>query len=157
MINAHLRERRADTEKDAVTNGAASATDMERDIVAESAADMAKSIAAASAARPSPGGKVVKAKNIGGSGQTPPPSPIDEAPTFELEQPLSLLVGTGAMTHVAGRGWEALCGNVSTEGFNVRGVGGGVPHHHVRVWAGGALAPQLWRCCRPRRLFLDIF
>ena len=30
------------------------------------------------------------------------------------------------MTHVAGRGWEALCGNVSTEGVNVRGIGDGV-------------------------------
>ena len=29
------------------------------------------------------------------------------------------------MTTVAGLGWEALCGSVSTEGFNVRGVGGG--------------------------------
>ena len=39
---------------------------MEKNILTESAADMAKSIAAASAARSSPGGKVVKAKNIGG-------------------------------------------------------------------------------------------
>ena len=30
------------------------------------------------------------------------------------------------MTTVAGLGWEALCGSVSTEGFNVRGVGGDV-------------------------------
>jgi len=65
------------------------------------------------------------AKN-GGSGRTPPPSPIDEAPTFEPEKPLSLLMDTGAMTHVAGCGRRALPGNVSTEGFNVRGVGGGV-------------------------------
>ena len=42
------------------------------------------------------------------------------------EQPLSLLMDTGAMTHVAERGWGTLPGNVSAEGFNVRGVGGGV-------------------------------
>ena len=35
-------------------------------------------------------------------------------------------MGTGAISHVAGRGWGALPGNVPTEGFNVRGVGGGV-------------------------------
>ena len=34
-INAHLRARRADTEKDAVINVAASATDMEKIIVAK--------------------------------------------------------------------------------------------------------------------------
>ena len=90
---------------------AANAADMERDIVAAGAADMAKNTVP---------------PTYGGSGRPPPTSPIDEAPTFEPEKPLSLLMGTGAMTHVAGCGRGALPGNVSTEGFNVRGVGGGV-------------------------------
>jgi hypothetical protein len=79
-INAHLRAQRADTEKDIVE----------------------KNIVAASAARSSPGGKVVKAKNIGGwAART-----------------------SGARCLAPPE--EALCGNVSTEGINVRGVGGGV-------------------------------
>ena len=39
-------------------------------------------------------------------------------------QPLSLLVDTGAMTSVAGAGWETMCGNVSHKGRHARGVGG---------------------------------
>ena len=55
------------------------------------------------------------------------------------EQPLSPLVGTGAMTTFAGLGWEALRGNVSTEGFNMRGVGGDVARSTENVMAGVAM------------------